>query len=52
MINGQEVTWKSLFNEYHGTLSVPAIPENIGKYTLDIYYNGGHVTKQAFEIAE
>lgn len=52
MINGQEVTWKSLFNEYHGTLSVPAIPENTGKYTLDIYYNGGHVTTQAFEIAE
>lgn len=52
LFKGQTVMWKELFTAYHGTLTVPELPETVGKYTLDIYYNGGHVTTQAFEIVE
>jgi len=52
LFKGQIVMWKELFTAYHGTLCVPELPETVGKYTLDIYYNGGHVTTQAFEIVE
>ncbi len=52
MFNNQEMKWKELFTAYHGTLSVPELPGTVGKYTLEIYYNGGHVATQEFEIAE
>ncbi len=52
MFNSQEMMWKELFKAYHGTLSIPELPGTVGKYTLDIYYNGGHVATQEFEIVE
>ena len=48
----QTAMWKELFTAYFGTLSVPELPTETGKYTLDIYYNGGYVTTQEFEVAE
>lgn len=52
MFNSQELMWKELFTAYHGTLSIPDLPDTAGKYTLDIYYNGGYVATQEFEIVE
>lgn len=52
MFNSQEMMWKELFKKYHGTLSIPELPGAVGKYTLEIYYNGGYVATQAFEITE
>ncbi len=44
-------TWTNMWYQGYGTLDVPALPEEAGSYTMEIYYNGASVTTQSFTIA-
>ena len=47
----QSRTWTSMWYRGFGRITVPALPEVAGNYTLDIYFNGAIVTTQSFTIA-
>ena len=44
--------WRDLFECYSGYLTVPALPDAPGTYTMDIYYNSQFVHSQHFEMVE
>ena len=44
--------WKSLWNEYYATLSIPAMPTAAGSYTLELYFNGAFVSSNPFTISK
>ena len=43
-------TWDDMWDSRYGTLTIPKMPENPGKYTVEIYFDGAAVTTQSFEI--
>ena len=43
-------TWDGMWYDRYGKLTIPVMPENPGKYTVEIYFDGTAVTSQAFEI--
>lgn len=52
MYNSEERTWVNLWNYYYGALNIPEVPAEAGKYTVEVYFNGGFLGSQAFEIKE
>lgn len=43
-------TWDQMWYKKDGKLTIPFMPEQIGTYTVEIYFNGEAVTTQSFEI--
>lgn len=43
-------TWTNMWYNGYGKLTIPFMPETPGKYTVEIFFNGTAVAKQAFEI--
>lgn len=43
-------TWTSMWYQRYCELTIPAIPENPGQYTVEIYFNGGYVHNQGFQV--
>lgn len=43
-------TWTSMWYQNNCTLTVPSIPDAPGKYTMDVYFNGGSVCSFSFEV--
>lgn len=46
----QTTTWNSLWKSGRGKLTLPAVPETAGRYTVSVYFNGGLLTEQAFTM--
>lgn len=44
-------TWTNMWYKGYGTLDIPVLPEAVGNYSLEIYYNGAFVTTQAFTVS-
>lgn len=43
-------SWTSMWYQNNCTLTVPSIPDVPGKYTMDVYFNGGSVCSFTFEV--
>ncbi len=52
MYNSEELVWAKMWNYYYGALTIPELPAAAGKYNISIYFNGGFVGSQDFEITE
>ena len=46
----QTRTWTSMWYKGFGKFTIPTMPSTPGNYTVEIYFNGQHVTTQAFTI--
>ncbi|MBQ2785499.1 MAG: protein kinase [Oscillospiraceae bacterium] len=47
----QSRTWTSMWYRGFGRINIPSIPTVAGNYSVEIYFNGAHVTTQPFSIA-
>lgn len=43
-------SWTNMWYKGFGKLTIPVMPTAAGSYTVDIYFNGQHVTTQSFTI--
>lgn len=43
-------SWRDMWNSRYCELDIPALPEEAGNYTMDIYFNGGSVHTQKFTM--
>ena len=50
-LNSVESTWNKLWNKKYCELDIPQMPENAGKYTIEIYFNGQKINKNALEFS-
>lgn len=46
----QKSTWKEMWNKRFCELDIPQMPETAGKYTVEIYFNNGHITTEEFSV--
>ena len=46
----QSRTWTSMWYRGFGRINIPAIPTAAGNYSVEIYFNGAHVTTQQFSV--
>jgi hypothetical protein len=44
------MVWNDMWEDRFGELNVPRVPGVAGKYTIEIYFNGYHVTTKKFTI--
>ncbi len=44
-------TWTSMWYKGHGKLTIPAMPTVPGSYTVEILFNGQHVTTESFTVS-
>lgn len=44
--------WDDMWYRKDGKLTIPFMPEQAGKYTVEIYFNGAAVTTQSFQIIQ
>lgn len=49
-LNSIESTWNKLWNKKYCELDIPQMPETAGKYTIDIYFNGRQINKDALNF--
>ncbi len=47
---GRTRIWGAMWNERYSELDVPAMPQEPGEYSVDIYFNGTHLTTQNFTV--
>ena len=45
-------TWDDMWDNRYGELTIPVMPETVGTYTVEIYFNGMTATTQSFEVIE
>lgn len=45
-------TWSGMWKQYRGKFTIPTMPDQVGDYTIEIYYNFAHVTTRTFTITE
>ena len=50
LTNSYTKGWQKLWNNYYATLSVPAMPNIPGDYTMELYFNGDFVSSNPFSI--
>ena len=48
--NSESRTWDDMWDERYGELTIPAMPEKAGQYTVEIYFDGAFATIQNFTI--
>ena len=46
----QSRTWTSMWYRGFGRINIPSIPAVAGNYSVEIYFNGAHVTTQPFSV--
>ena len=46
----EEFTWKTLWDYYYGELNLTSMPSAAGEYTVTVYFNGGLVGQETFNI--
>ena len=44
--------WKKMWSNKYCELDIPSLPQVAGKYTMRIYFNGGFVHEQSFNITD
>lgn len=49
-LNNVDSTWNKLWDKKFCELDIPQMPETAGKYTVEIYFNGQIITKEAFSV--
>lgn len=49
-LNSVDSTWNKMWDKKFCELDIPQMPETAGKYTVEIYFNGQKVTKEAFSV--
>lgn len=50
--NITQQTWRNMWYKRYCELDVPALPEDPGTYTIEIYFNGAFVHSQNFYVTE
>ena len=45
-------TWNDIWNQSYAEITIPQIPNDVGDYTVSMYFNGKFVTQKAFTISE
>lgn len=50
-VNAHSRTWNSMWNKRYCEIEMPVMPQTAGSYTVDIYFNGGHVHSQSFTVS-
>ena len=45
-------TWGKMWSRSYCELDIPSIPQAAGKYTIDIYFNGGLACSQSFKVTK
>lgn len=45
-------TWTKMWYRNYCELDIPGIPQNPGKYTISVYFNGAFVNETAFSVTE
>jgi hypothetical protein len=45
-------SWTSMWYQYYCELDVPALPDQAGEYTMQIFFNGMFAHEQAFTVTE
>lgn len=48
--NAHTRTWNSMWDNRYCVIEMPIMPQTAGSYTVDIYFNGGHVHTQNFTV--
>ena len=48
--NSESRTWDDMWDDRYGELTIPAMPEKAGQYTVEIYFDGAFATIQNFTI--
>lgn len=48
--NAHTRTWNSMWDGRYCVIEMPIMPQTAGSYTVDIYFNGGHVHSQNFTV--
>lgn len=51
-VTTENKTWSEMWHQYRGKITIPAMPDQVGAYTIEIYYNFAHVTTRDFTITE
>lgn len=46
----QTSSWTDMWYKGFGKLTIPTMPATAGSYTVEIYFNGQHVTTQSFTV--
>jgi len=49
---GRTRIWGAMWNRNYSELDIPAMPQKAGKYTVEIYFNGDHITTQNFTVTK
>ena len=52
LANSYSKVWQKLWDSYHATLNVPAMPTAAGSYTLELYIDGAFVGSNNFSISK
>ena len=52
LANSYSKVWQKLWDSYHATLNVPAMPTVSGSYTLELYIDGAFVASNNFTISK
>lgn len=47
---GRTRIWSAMWNQNYAELDVPAMPQTPGEYSVDIYFDGAHLTNQKFTV--
>ena len=48
--NAHSRKWNSMWDGRYCVIEMPIMPQTAGSYTVDIYFNGGHVHSQNFTV--
>ena len=51
-VNNTTQSWTSLWFQYYGEFTVPVLPQESGRYSIEVYFNGASVHQQEFTISE
>lgn len=48
--NAHSRTWNNMWDGRYSVIEMPIMPQSTGSYTVDVYFNGGHVHSQNFTV--
>jgi len=49
---GRTRIWVAMWDDRYSELDMPALPQKSGNYTVEIYFNGAHVTTEKFTVTD
>ena len=52
LVSSQTRNWQKMWNGRYAYLDIPALPDNAGEYTIDLYFNNQYVLTKKVTITE